>query len=106
MVEGIFRLMHSDLEGAVNIGCPQYATVRELVDTVASVAGKNIKIKPVAGPVGVQSRNFSNERIYSTGWQARYSLKDGIARTYPWINAHVQAQRAGPAPGSPVVAPA
>ena len=38
MVDGIFRLMHSDLEGGVNIGCPQYVTVKELVDTVALVA--------------------------------------------------------------------
>ena len=30
MVDGIYRLMHSDLEGAVNIGCPQYVTVDEL----------------------------------------------------------------------------
>ena len=52
MVDGIFRLMHSDLEGAVNIGCPQYVTVRELVEIVAAVAGKKIVIKPVEGPVG------------------------------------------------------
>ena len=92
MVEGIYLLMHSDLEGAVNIGCPQYVTVDELVSTVAEVAGKNIKIKHVAGPVGVQSRNFSNERIYTTDWRARYYLKDGIAETYPWIEDQVKAQ--------------
>ena len=95
MVDGIYMLMHSDLKGAVNIGCPQYVTVDELVHTVAEVAGKEIHIKHVEGPVGVQSRNFSNERIYSIGWQARYFLKDGIALTYPWVEAQVKAQRAG-----------
>ena len=44
MVDGIYRLMHSDLEGAVNIGNPEYTTVRELVETVAQVAGKRIEI--------------------------------------------------------------
>ena len=44
MVNGIFMLMHSDLEGAVNIGCPQYVSVNELVDTVSKIAGKNIKL--------------------------------------------------------------
>src|SRR5258707_709668 len=58
MVDGIFRLMHSDLQGAVNIGCPEYVTVRQLVETVSSVAGKKVQVKPVPGPVGVQSRNF------------------------------------------------
>jgi nucleoside-diphosphate-sugar epimerase len=95
MVDGIYRLMHSDLEGAVNIGCPQYVTVNELVETVAKVAGKKINLRHIDGPVGVQSRNFSNERIYSLGWQARYYLEDGISRTYPWIAAQVEAQRAG-----------
>ena len=95
MVDGIYRLMHSDLEGAVNIGCPQYVTVDELVQTVAEVSGKHIQINHVAGPVGVQSRNFSNARIYSLGWQARYYLKDGIAQTYPWIAAQVRKARGG-----------
>jgi nucleoside-diphosphate-sugar epimerase len=90
MVDGIYRLMHSDLQGAVNIGCPQYVTVDELVQTVAEVAGKKINIKHIAGPVGVQSRNFSNERIYSLGWEARHFLKDGIAQTYSWIEEQVK----------------
>ncbi len=91
MTDGIYRLMHSDLEGAVNIGCPQYVSVKELVDTVAEVAGKKIKIKYVDGPVGVQSRNFSNDRIYSIGWEAKIHLKEGIERTYPWIAEQVRA---------------
>jgi nucleoside-diphosphate-sugar epimerase len=86
-------LMHSDLHGAVNIGCPQYVTVDELAETIASVAGKRIEVKHVSGPVGVQSRNFSNERIYSIGWRARYYLRDGIAQTYPWIEEQVNRAR-------------
>jgi len=93
MVDGIYRLMHSDLVGAVNIGCPEYVSVNELVDAVAEVAGKKIHVKHIQGPVGVQSRNFSNERIYTTGWQANYYLKQGIAATYPWVEAQVKAKR-------------
>jgi nucleoside-diphosphate-sugar epimerase len=89
MVDGIYQLMQSDLEGAVNIGCPQYVTVDELVATVAEVAGKRINISHVDGPIGVQSRNFSNARIESLGWKPKYFLKDGIALTYPWIEAQV-----------------
>jgi len=93
MVEGIYILMQSDLEGAVNIGCPQYVTVDELVATVIEASGKKINIKHVNGPVGVQSRNFSNERIYSLGWEAKVFLKDGILLTYPWIEAQVKAMQ-------------
>jgi len=91
MVDGIFRLMHSDLKGAVNIGCPHYVTVKELVNAVAAVAGKKIQVKTVPGPVGVQSRNFSNDRIYSIGWRSQFDLKKGIELTYPWVAAQVNA---------------
>jgi len=90
MTEGIYRLVQSDLEGPVNIGSPQYVSVDELAHTIARVAGKKIKIRHIDGPVGVQSRNFSNARIYTTGWRARFSLEDGIAETYPWIEAQVR----------------
>jgi GDP-D-mannose 3',5'-epimerase len=94
MVDGIYLLMHSGLEGAVNIGCPQYVSVNELVAAVAEVAKKKVDVRHVDGPVGVQSRNFSNTRIYSLGWKATCYLKDGIIQTYPWIEAQVKAARA------------
>ncbi|MBP7275264.1 MAG: NAD-dependent epimerase/dehydratase family protein [Kiritimatiellae bacterium] len=89
MTDGIFRLMQSDLEGAVNIGCPEYVTVDALARCIAEVAGKRIAIKHIKGPVGVQSRNFSNARIESIGWRSRFPLRDGIARTYPWVAEQV-----------------
>ncbi len=94
MVDGIYRLAHSELIVPTNIGSPEYVSVDELVRTVAEVAGKRLSIVHVKGPVGVLSRNFSNERIYSTGWRAGFSLRDGIGRTYPWVEAQVRAQGA------------
>ena len=91
MIEGIYRLMQSDLEGPVNIGSPGYVTVDELAYTIAEVAAKKINIKHIEGPVGVQSRNFSNAKIYTTGWRAQFSLKEGIAQTYPWVEEQVKA---------------
>jgi nucleoside-diphosphate-sugar epimerase len=94
LVEGIYLLMHSDLEGPTNIGSSQYVTVDELVETVIEIAGKEIHKQYVEGPVGVQARNFSKARIRSLGWEARVSLKEGISLTYPWIEAQVKAQQA------------
>jgi GDP-D-mannose 3',5'-epimerase len=82
------------MHGAVNIGCPQYVSVNTLVETVAEVAGKKITVRHVEGPVGVQSRNFSNARIYSIGWRSKIFLKEGIALTYPWVEAQVKARAA------------
>jgi GDP-D-mannose 3', 5'-epimerase len=93
MVNGIYRLMQSDLEGPVNIGSPEYVTVEQLVRTAAQAAGKRIRIRYVPGPVGVQSRNFSIARINSIGWHAEVSLKEGIGLTYSWIADKVDRAR-------------
>ena len=90
MMDGIYRLMQSEIDKPVNIGCPQYVTVKELVDTVAAVAKKKITIRSVPGPVGVRSRNFSNDRIYSTGWKSQFDLQKGISLNYPWILKQVK----------------
>jgi len=93
MVNGIYMLMQSDLRGPVNIGSPEYVSVDGLVATVIEVSGKRVRVKHVEGPVGVQARNFSNARIYSLGWRAKVSLKEGIGYMYPWIEAQVKAAR-------------
>ncbi len=90
MVDGIRRLMQSDLEGPTNIGAPEYVSVKQLVETTMGIAGKRLSVKWIEGPVGVRSRNFSNSKIYSTGWRAHFSLRDGIARTYPWVEQQVK----------------
>lgn len=92
MVDGIRRLMNSEIDKPTNIGNPEYVSVDELVKTVAKVAGKKIRIKHVEGPVGVKSRNFSNARIYTTGWRAKYPLAKGIKLTYCWIEEQVKKQ--------------
>ena len=89
LVEGIYTLMHSDLEGPANIGTSEYVTVDELVQLVIDASGKRLEIKHVDGPVGVQSRNFSHSRIESLGWRPGFSLDEGIAQTYPWIEEQV-----------------
>jgi len=94
LVDGIVRLMRSDLAEPANIGSPEYVSVRELVDTVIAVSGKQVGVRYVPGPVGVHSRNFSNARIYSLGWQARTSLRQGIDVTYGWIEQQVRNRQA------------
>ena len=50
---------------------------------------QTVKIKHIDGPVGVHARNFSNDKIYSIGWQSKFNLEEGIKRTYPWIEKQV-----------------
>jgi nucleoside-diphosphate-sugar epimerase len=91
MVDGIYLLTQSDLEGAVNLGGEEYVTVEELCRTVITVSGKEIKIQYVEGPVGVHSRNFCKARSQTLGWKTMVPLREGIAQTYAWIEEQVQA---------------
>lgn len=91
LLDGILLLMFSDLEDGINIGRQEYVSVNELVGTVAEVAGKRIHIEHVEGPVGVKARNFRVDKINALGWQSQFSIKEGLAQTFPWIQAQVKA---------------
>ncbi len=93
LLDGIILLMKSDLKNGVNIGRRQYVSVIELVKTISEVAEKKINIKHIEGPVGVKARNFRNDLIKSIGWKSRYSLRAGIAKTYPWVKAQVEGKK-------------
>jgi len=93
MVEGIYLLTQSDLEGAVNLGGDEYVTVEELARMVIATSGKEIQIQYVDGPVGVHARNFEKTKSQALDWEADTSLREGIARTYRWIAE--QVRRAG-----------
>jgi nucleoside-diphosphate-sugar epimerase len=94
LVDGIYLLMHSDLDVSANIGTEEYVTVNELVQAVIDVSGKEIHVEHVEGPVGVQARNFSHARMHELGWEAEVSLKEGITETYAWIQDEIEATEA------------
>lgn len=90
LVSAVYMLMRSDVQEPVNIGTEEYISVKELVDMVFEIAGVNLNIKWVSGPVGVQSRNFSHEKICSLGWEPKYTIKEGLEITYKWIEEQVK----------------
>jgi GDP-D-mannose 3', 5'-epimerase len=90
LVDGIYILTQSDLRVPANIGTEQYVTVNDLVRIVIEASGKEIEVQHVEGPVGVLARNFSKARMHALGWEAKVSLQDGIAVTYPWIADQVK----------------
>ncbi len=90
LLNGIRALVKSKIDKPTNIGSSQYVTVDELAKTIIKASGKKLKIKHVKGAEGVRVRNFSSQRIYSTGWRPKYSLKQGIAIHYSWVKAQVE----------------
>jgi GDP-D-mannose 3', 5'-epimerase len=94
LVGAVVALMRSDINEPTNIGSREYLTVDELIALVISVSGKEIHVQHVEGPVGVASRNFSNDRIESLGWRPQIDLRHGLAVTYAWVEEQVRAASA------------
>lgn len=90
-VEGTIRLTRSDWEGPVNIGSDEMVTINQLASMIMEVAGKEQSLKHIPGPLGVRGRNSDNRLIEERlGWRPSETLKQGIAKTYPWIKQQVE----------------
>ena len=85
-VEGSIRLMRSNFPGPVNIGSDEMVTINHLAQIVMRVGSKQLRIRNVAGPLGVRGRNSDNRMIQDKlGWAPSSRLEAGISVTYRWI---------------------
>ncbi|HUS50851.1 MAG TPA: NAD-dependent epimerase/dehydratase family protein, partial [Candidatus Paceibacterota bacterium] len=90
-LEGIRRLMNSDFMGPVNIGSEEKVSINQLAEYVIEIADKDINIKHIDGPLGVEGRNSDNKLIKEKlNWEPTFCLKEGLKILYKWIDQHVQ----------------
>jgi GDP-D-mannose 3', 5'-epimerase len=93
-VEGTMRLTRSEHEGPFNIGSDEMVTINQLAAMAMDIAGKDISIKHIPGPLGVRGRNSDNRLIRSTlGWAPSQALRAGLEKTYEWIEHQVSRQQ-------------
>jgi nucleoside-diphosphate-sugar epimerase len=87
-IEGILRLMESDVTEPINLGSSQLVTINELYDIVEGIAGVKLERNhDLTAPQGVRGRNSDNTLILEKlGWEPSISLEDGLAKTYAWIH--------------------
>ena len=90
-VEGIYRIMQSNYALPLNLGTDELISINGLVDLVASIAGKKIgKDHDTSKPQGVRGRNSDNTKLREVlSWEPGTTLAEGLARTYPWIEAQL-----------------
>jgi len=90
-LEGVRRLMLSDWTGPVNIGSEEMVSINQLAAIVMDIAGKNLSINHIPGPLGVRGRNSDNKLIAEKlNWAPSYSLKKGLEKTYSWVEEQVK----------------
>lgn len=98
-IEGTLRLTRSPFEGPVNIGSEEMVSINQLARLIMDIAGKKLEIKHIPGPLGVRGRNSHNDLIgEKLGWKPSQTLRAGLEKTYPWIEARVEQLKGRNAP--------
>jgi GDP-L-fucose synthase len=84
LAEGCVFLMEKDIgEGLFNIGTGTDVTIRELAETIMGVVGFNGEIVfDSSKPDGTPRKLLNVGRMKDLGWEAKTSLRDGIALAY------------------------
>ena len=86
LVEGLWRLIQSDLTGPVNVGNPEEAKVLELARLVVELVDSPSELTFVERPVDDPQQRcpditMAREKL---GWEPRVGMHEGLARTIEW----------------------
>ena len=89
LVDGILRLMHSDINDPVNIGNPHEMTVLQIATEIVALTGSRSQIVHRALPVDdpkVRQPDISRARAL-LDWEPSVSLADGLTRTIAYFRS-------------------
>jgi len=95
LVEGIWRLLLSDVEGPVNLGNPHEMSILEFAETIVRATGSPSEIVHEPLPEDdpkVRQPDIGRAREL-LGWEPQVSLADGIARTVEYFREELAARR-------------
>jgi dTDP-glucose 4,6-dehydratase len=89
LVEGIVRLMESDVSDPVNIGNPEELTIRQLAERVIAVSGSRSRLVERPLPVDdpkVRQPDITRARTL-LGWEPRVPLEQGLPKTLAYFRS-------------------
>jgi len=86
-IEGIYRLMNSNIPGPVNLGNPNEFTILELAKLVKKLTGAKSKIvfMPLPADDPLQRRPDIAKAKKELGWEPKIKLEDGLRRTIDYF---------------------
>ena len=98
-VVGIDRITHCDelIATPINLGSSELISINELVTIAEEIGGVKLKRQyDLDAPKGVAGRNSDNTMIKQIlGWEPTTPFRDGLAKTYAWIEQQYQDRKAG-----------
>ena len=91
-IDTVRRFMENEgFQGPMNIGSEEMVSINNYARIVMDVAKKDLDIVHIDGPQGVRGRNSDNTLMeQELNWTPGGSLKDGVEKTYQWIEEQVQ----------------
>lgn len=85
-LDGIERLMDSEVDVPVNIGSDFLISINDLAEMIIKISGKRLTIRNIEGNQGVRGRNSDNSLVKEyLGWTPDSNLESGIRKLYSWI---------------------
>ena len=86
-VDGLIRLLDSDVEMPVNLGTPTEFSVLELVEAVRRVTGTSAEVVHLELPADdpTQRQPDLTRARELLGWEPKVGLMDGLARYADWL---------------------
>ena len=96
LVEGIWRLLRSDLTEPCNIGNPQEMTILEFAERIRAAVGSTSPILHKPLPVDDPQTRQPDITLARTrlGWEPTVSLSEGLAKTIAYFRSAVAEQGA------------
>ncbi|MDH5282859.1 MAG: SDR family oxidoreductase [Gemmatimonadota bacterium] len=91
LIDGIYRLFHSDHVEPTNIGNPREFTVRQLAERVLALTRSSSPI--VSRPLPTDDPKVRQPDITKArsllGWEPSVDLDEGLSRTIAWFREHL-----------------
>src|SRR3954466_4624924 len=96
LIEGIWRLLMSDLREPCNIGNPHEMTILKFAETIKAVVGSSspIVFKPLPKDDPHRRRPDIGRAQRELGWEPRISLEEGLGKTVEYFRALLAEQGA------------
>jgi GDP-D-mannose 3',5'-epimerase len=93
--KGTQMIAESDILEPLNLGSNELVTINQLVDIVEEIAGIKLKRNyKLDAPKGVNGRNSDNTLIQQKlNWEPSIKLREGLAKTYAWIENEMLASK-------------
>lgn len=92
-LKGVRAIFESEIHEPINLGSSELVTINQLVDMVEDIAGIKLERRyKLDAPKGVNGRNSDNTKIQQyLGWEPSIRLRDGMEKTYAWIEKEMLA---------------